>query len=432
MGISGGGIRSATFNLGILEGLAEHGLLSRLDYLSTVSGGGYIGSWLHGVILRMHGGKPQAADEQLSPEANPVPGPPADDPVSFLRKYSNYLAPRLSLFSTDVWVIAAIWIRNMFLNWCVLVPFLAAVLLLPVVGGLVRQQLDSSNLAGQGLAAHELLLEISFLPSLLMLAAAVWIMAKRLDEVAQRTFRADAPPAEPPPTADAGWCAALIFFSGVLMGSTATNPLNWYWWAHLVGAGGLWLLFFLLQIRGGFLTCYRSRRDRAGGAVFWAFLISLACTGVTAGLLIAVLRWMSGWQGLEAPWGVLAWGPGLVIAALSTGVILLLGLMGADYPDAAREWISRLGAQLSIWTTAWAALFAVGIYAPLWVATLFATWWKTSVAGVAGWAAASAGGIFSANSGKSKGPGAPASGSEKVWRSSRDWRPRSSWPDFWC
>src|SRR5215469_11028011 len=44
--ISGGGIRSATFALGAIQGLAEHGLLRSFDYLSTVSGGGYIGSWL--------------------------------------------------------------------------------------------------------------------------------------------------------------------------------------------------------------------------------------------------------------------------------------------------------------------------------------------------------------------------------------------------
>ena len=44
--ISGGGIRSATFALGAIQGLAESGLLAQFDYLSTVSGGGYIGSWL--------------------------------------------------------------------------------------------------------------------------------------------------------------------------------------------------------------------------------------------------------------------------------------------------------------------------------------------------------------------------------------------------
>ncbi|MGZ8097299.1 MAG: patatin-like phospholipase family protein, partial [Methylosarcina sp.] len=44
--ISGGGIRSATFGLGVLEGLKHFGLLRKIDYLSTVSGGGYIGAWL--------------------------------------------------------------------------------------------------------------------------------------------------------------------------------------------------------------------------------------------------------------------------------------------------------------------------------------------------------------------------------------------------
>src|SRR5579883_575730 len=45
LSFSGGGIRSATFNLGVLQGLAQHKLLPHIDYLSTVSGGGYIGAW---------------------------------------------------------------------------------------------------------------------------------------------------------------------------------------------------------------------------------------------------------------------------------------------------------------------------------------------------------------------------------------------------
>src|SRR5689334_984903 len=44
--LSGGGIRSATFSLGALQALAAHGILPRMDYMSTVSGGGYIGSAL--------------------------------------------------------------------------------------------------------------------------------------------------------------------------------------------------------------------------------------------------------------------------------------------------------------------------------------------------------------------------------------------------
>jgi len=44
--LSGGGIRSATFALGVIQGLAERGVLSGFDYLSTVSGGRYVGGWL--------------------------------------------------------------------------------------------------------------------------------------------------------------------------------------------------------------------------------------------------------------------------------------------------------------------------------------------------------------------------------------------------
>src|SRR5919109_4799415 len=43
--LSGGGIRSATFALGVLQGLAHVGVLGKFDYLSTESGGGYIGGW---------------------------------------------------------------------------------------------------------------------------------------------------------------------------------------------------------------------------------------------------------------------------------------------------------------------------------------------------------------------------------------------------
>src|ERR1039457_7193911 len=110
MGLSGGGIRIATFNLGILQGLASRGLLPYIDYLSTVSGGGYIGTWLHAVILRKHGGNPRIAGERLDPARNPVPGQAEDDPVTFLRKYSNYLAPKPGLFRPDFWAILVIWL----------------------------------------------------------------------------------------------------------------------------------------------------------------------------------------------------------------------------------------------------------------------------------------------------------------------------------
>ncbi|MFQ5684304.1 MAG: hypothetical protein ACE5HC_13670 [Candidatus Binatia bacterium] len=50
LALSGGGIRSATTNLGILQALSKMGILPMVDYLSTVSGGGYIGSCLSGLL----------------------------------------------------------------------------------------------------------------------------------------------------------------------------------------------------------------------------------------------------------------------------------------------------------------------------------------------------------------------------------------------
>jgi len=46
LAFSGGGIRSATLNLGTMQALHQRGTLGKIDYLSTVSGGGYIGSSL--------------------------------------------------------------------------------------------------------------------------------------------------------------------------------------------------------------------------------------------------------------------------------------------------------------------------------------------------------------------------------------------------
>ena len=62
--LSGGGIRSATFCLGIAQVLQRQGMLEQLDYLSTVSGGGYLGSFLSAYL-----GTPAPG----TTEAQPVP-----------------------------------------------------------------------------------------------------------------------------------------------------------------------------------------------------------------------------------------------------------------------------------------------------------------------------------------------------------------------
>jgi hypothetical protein len=125
--LSGGGVRSATFNLGIIQGLARHGLLDKFDYLSTVSGGGFIGGWLSAWIRR-DGMKKVCADLRNAPESPVKPDP---GPVEHLRIYSNYLSPQPGLLSADTWTLVASVIRNLLLNWLVFVPVLIALLLLP-------------------------------------------------------------------------------------------------------------------------------------------------------------------------------------------------------------------------------------------------------------------------------------------------------------
>jgi hypothetical protein len=174
IGLSGGGIRSATFNLGILQGLAARGLLPYVDYLSTISGGGYIGTWLHSVIRHKSGGDPRSAQAILNPDR--VPGEAEDDPVAFLRKYSNYLAPKLGLFSADFWVIFAIWIRNMLLNLLILIPFLASFVAAAVV------------IAPLAAAGHEGWRTGLGITAFVLLVIAVFTSGSNLRAIARRQF----------------------------------------------------------------------------------------------------------------------------------------------------------------------------------------------------------------------------------------------------
>ncbi len=126
---SGGGIRSAAFNLGVLQALAEKKLLGKINYLSTVSGGGYIGSWFMALLERSD--SIQDVQDLINPahksrkEANEKAEPRA---IAHLRTHSNYLAPKVGVFSTDLWALWAIYLRNTFLNALVLTPLLLAVI----------------------------------------------------------------------------------------------------------------------------------------------------------------------------------------------------------------------------------------------------------------------------------------------------------------
>lgn len=82
LAFSGGGIRSASFSIGVVQHLIAKGVFEKVDYLSTVSGGGYAGACLSAL---MHG---QRHGERLLIERRGANEPPA---LNHVRNCSNYL-----------------------------------------------------------------------------------------------------------------------------------------------------------------------------------------------------------------------------------------------------------------------------------------------------------------------------------------------------
>ena len=120
--LSGGGIRSAAFCLGIIQALANKKLLSKFDYLSTVSGGGYIGAWLSTLI------KESDIDRAENTLKTEHPG----DPLGRLRGFTNFLTPNSGLGSIDVWAGITLYLRNFLINWLVYLPLFFGLVLFAI------------------------------------------------------------------------------------------------------------------------------------------------------------------------------------------------------------------------------------------------------------------------------------------------------------
>lgn len=112
LALSGGGIRSSAFCLGAMQALHERGLIDKVDYLSTVSGGGYIGTSMTAAMSTGTAGKFPFASELRQGE---VPG------VQHIRDHSNYLFPQglLNIFGNVV-----VYLRGLVANAVLLLPWL--------------------------------------------------------------------------------------------------------------------------------------------------------------------------------------------------------------------------------------------------------------------------------------------------------------------
>jgi hypothetical protein len=112
LALSGGGIRSAAFCLGAMQALDAHGIIEKIDYLSTVSGGGYIGTSVTAAMSHGTAGKfPFPSDLQTGEVAG----------IQHIRDHSNYLFPAgtLNIFSNIV-----VYLRGLFANVMLLLPWL--------------------------------------------------------------------------------------------------------------------------------------------------------------------------------------------------------------------------------------------------------------------------------------------------------------------
>ena len=111
LALSGGGIRSASFCLGALQALDNAGVLKSIDYLSTVSGGGYIGTSLSAAMTHAKGDFPFTSSlTQDEPY-----------PVQHIRNHSNYLFPHGSI---NVFYNVAIYLRGLLANALLILPWL--------------------------------------------------------------------------------------------------------------------------------------------------------------------------------------------------------------------------------------------------------------------------------------------------------------------
>jgi hypothetical protein len=170
--VSGGGIRSATLALGIFQALAKAELVRHIDYLSTVSGGGYFGSFLGALFFRadqLSGVKEPPSDGGVGPASRHRDRTVSlverilednDHPVlRFLRRNGQYLAPA---GNSDKMLLGAVLLRN----WLSISLLVWATLLLIALGFetlwlLIRTLVETCALT----ANSEVVKELMWLPS---------------------------------------------------------------------------------------------------------------------------------------------------------------------------------------------------------------------------------------------------------------------------
>jgi hypothetical protein len=453
LAISGGGIRSATFGLGVIQALAHLDLLKRFDYLSTVSGGGYIGSWLAAWIKRE--GDPGNVEKQL--HANRVAQARArrpyldgrvvdeePEPVYHLRSYSNYLTPRRGLLSADTWTVLAIYVRNTLLNLLTILPAVVALVLavrlvVAFYGRSGDQALGVHSTAAMSAAAvYFLMLGLAFfaicyailrvgqprarlatrrdrdefgsgplhrwivLPLLIAAVLACWLFS-----IAPKTIAA-------PPK---GYQTRTRIYAPWPGDPSDRHPFLERAAKVATGFGILHVLAFVafatLSVAVGDSPGRRARRADLRTRIrsnLKAAGVGLA-SGAIGGLLFYLVLTQGLWRWQQRPYAIATFGPPLVLLVGVGMAIFEVGLFGRDLDEGQREWWARLSALLMLYALTWVIVFGTILYAPAFFASLNSagrteSWgWAgplvKSLLG-AGWLATAIGGVLTGRSARTK------------------------------
>ena len=394
LAFSGGGIRSATFNLGVIQALAEMKLLSHFDYLSTVSGGGYIGGWLS-KWTRECGGDIRKVEEELAGQKSSF-GPRTQPwPVQFLRRYSNYLTPRVGLFSADTWTLVCTYCRNTALNLIILLSWLAALFLVPrlvLTGVAPYGAAVARNPAWIGLAIAPFLWAAGFIALSISRRGALpdhGLGSQSQSAIVRRV------------------CLPLLlaaFFGAIAVWENRQHLAD-YWTglpSSLLDSKSKWLLapgiLYIVAWGIGWLRAWHLNRKAEDGEVKWDHLLRLASghfvSAVTA-LTIGTILLLVGVAGIvgahPASSGVLVatagpanaaaelaaqaagnamtvrlatFGVPVMLLLFGVTVTLMIGLVGRLYRDQSREWWARQGAWTVICALCWVFVCGAAFYLP--------------------------------------------------------------------
>src|SRR6185503_11158350 len=384
--LSRGVIRSGTFALGLLQGLARHNLLNKFHYLSTVSGGGYIGSWLSAWIHRDQSGLEGVTAElsNLTPKTKVDPDP---EPIRYLRRYSNFITPRVGLLSADTWTFIAIYLRNLLLNWLVFIPLLLAVLMLPRLVISITSAEDQFSGGFFYLAGRYLFLILGFILTTWAIAYIMFNRPTVREELRQasRTWRK---------SSQRSFLVSCLLPLTIACFSLTTH---WAWSSQkselpadvrpFLGFGAAttllawiissWVLGRIRTLRGIWRNLRLTR-------ILTRDLLFLVLAGLVGGILlwdltrsydpfaVGVLKDCSA---IGPEWNLEAWAVE-IFACLATPAFLLVFLLGATLyigassksprvDDEDREWWARLSAWVLIVILGWIVFTALVIFGPL-------------------------------------------------------------------